>query len=134
MKERRRLTEAQRVRHLDQPIHRSHRHLGVTPLAAWPAGAGDNPAPDPAGIDARPDGDHPSCYPTARHVRRLHREVPASGAGPDLRVEKEDIRGRYGDHGLPRPATGSGASPGVSTPGPPKWVTWMTRIYATGFR
>jgi hypothetical protein len=34
----------------------------------------------------------------------------------------------------PGPATGSGASPGVSTSGPPNWATWITRIYATGLR
>jgi hypothetical protein len=100
VKERRRLGQAQLVRHRDQVVCRGHGPLGVT---ASFAGVGDDAPADPAGIHTLPDGNHASGNPDARHVRRLHREPFATPTTLDLRVDEQDWRDGYVDHGLLRP-------------------------------
>jgi hypothetical protein len=99
VKERRRVGQAQPVRHRDQPLRRDHGLLGVT---AGFAGVGDDVPADPARIHTLPNGDHLSGHPDARHLRRLHREPFATPTTPDLRVEEQDWRDGYVDHDLPR--------------------------------
>ena len=89
VEERGRGGQVEGVRHHAEPVGGDERAVGVSALVAGVAG---DPPAQPGVVDVRSDPRHPPGDGVAGHVRRTHRPVVLSCAGPDGGLHPQRVR------------------------------------------